>query len=93
MQLSRGGQRLAAEQNRGRPPQGVPYSWPEPGVIATVTAGAASDGNALVTVTYRGVTVEAAYPSTYTPVVAHVVNLLVTSTGGVFILGRFIGTP
>jgi len=93
MRLGKGGQRLAAEQNRGRPPQGAPYSWPEPGQIATVTAGAASDGNALVTVTYRGATAEAAYPSTYTPVVGHTVNLLVSSSGAVFILGRFIGTP
>jgi hypothetical protein len=91
--LGKGGRRLAAEQSRGLPPQGAPYSWPEPGVVATVTAGAATDGNALVTVTYRGVTVAAAYPSTYTPVVAHNVNLLVCSTGSVVILGRFIGTP
>lgn len=93
MTLGRGGQRLAAERARDRPPQGAPYSWPEPGVIASVTPGAASDGNALVAVTYRGVTTEAAYPSGYTPLAGHVVNLLVCSTGSVFILGRFIGTP
>lgn len=93
MHLGRGGQRLAAEQARGRPPQGVTSSWAEPGVIAAVTPGAASDGNALVTVTYRGTTVAAAYPSSYTPVAGHTVNLLVSSGGGVFILGRFIGTP
>lgn len=93
MQLGKGARRLAAEQGRDRPPQGAPYSWPEPGVIAAVTAGAAADGNALVTVTYRGITTAAAYPSTYTPNVGHVVNLLVCSTGSVVILGRFIGTP
>lgn len=93
MQLGKGGQRLAAEQGRDRPPQGVTYSWPEPGVITTVTPGGATDGNALVTVTYRGVAQQAAYLSSYTPVVAHNVLLLVTSTGGVVILGRIIGTP
>lgn len=93
MTLGRGARRLSAERTRDRPPQGAPYSWPEPGQIATVTPAGASDGNALVEVTYRGTTTAAAYPSTYTPVVGHTVNLLVTSTGSVFILGRFIGTP
>jgi hypothetical protein len=91
--LSRGGQRLAAEQGRDRPPQGITYSWPEPGVIATVTPGAASDGNALATVTYNGATQEAAYLAAYTPTVGHNVLLLVTSTGSVVILGRILGTP
>ncbi len=93
MPLGDGARRLSAERARDRPPQGAPYAGREPGQIATVTAGAAADGNALVEVTYRGVTVAAAYPSTYTPVVGHTVNLLVTSAGSVFILGRFIGTP
>lgn len=88
-----GGKRLAAEQGRDRPPQGVTYSWPEPGVVASVTPGGASDGNALATVTYRGVTQEAAYLASYTPTVGHTVLLLVTSTGSVVILGRTLGTP
>lgn len=93
MQLGRGGQRLAAEQGRDRPPQGVTYSWPEPGVVTTVTPGGASDGNALAVVTYRGVTQSAAWLASYTPTVGHNVLLLVTSTGSVVILGRILGTP
>lgn len=87
--------RLAAELHRARPPQaqGAPACWVEPGLVATVTAGAAADSNALVAVTYRGVTTEAAYLSSYTPTVGHVVLLLVQSSGSVVVLGRLIGTP
>jgi hypothetical protein len=42
--------------------------------IATVTAGGASDGNALVTVTWRGQTLTAnGYNRSYAPVVGHMV--------------------
>lgn len=64
----------------------------EQGVIATVTAGAAADGNALVTVTWRGTTVACPYPSTYVPVVGHVVLLLIVPPQLV-IVARLIGTP
>ena len=91
--LSPGAARLAAEQARDRPPQGHTYCRVAPGTITAVTAGAASDGEDLVTVSYAGTTQDAAYPSTYTPLVGHTVNLMITSDGALFILGRFIGTP
>lgn len=93
MTLGTGGQRLAAEQARSVRPQGVPDCWIESGTVAAVTAGAASDGNALATVTYRGTTTAAAYLASYTPVATHTVALLIQSTGSVLILGRIIGTP
>lgn len=85
--------KLAAELLRGKPPQGAPSAWAEPAVITTVTAGAAADGNALVTVTWRGQAVQAAYLASYTPVVAHNVIVLYQPPGGLLILGRVIGTP
>lgn len=36
--------------------------------VTTITAGAATDGNALVKVTYRGTEFPVIYPDTYTPV-------------------------
>lgn len=40
--------------------------------VSTVTAGAASDGNALVTVSWRGVDITAAgFAASYTPIVGH----------------------
>jgi hypothetical protein len=91
--LSPNARRLAQEQGAGRQPQGVPTLWAEQGVIAAVTAGAASDGNAKVTVTYRGATQACAYPSWYTPVVGHVVIVGITSQGALTILSHPIGTP
>lgn len=85
--------KLAAEILRGKPPQGAPSAWVEPAVVASVSAGAAADGNALVTVTWRGQSVQAAYLSSYTPTVAHVVIVLYQPPGGLLILGRAIGTP
>lgn len=71
---------------------GTPGVRMEPAVILTVAAGAAADGNALVTVTWRGTDIAAPYPSTYTPVVGHTVLLLVAPPQ-VVIIGRYIGTP
>ncbi len=85
--------RLAAEILRGKPPQGAPSAWMEPAVVATVTAGAAADGNAAVTVTWRGQAVKAAYLASYTPTVGHTVLVLYQPPGGLVILGRVIGTP
>jgi len=85
--------RLAAEVLRGKPPQGAPSAWVEPATVATVTAGAAADGNALTTVTWRGQSVQAAYLASYTPTVGHVVAVLYQPPGGLLILGRIIGTP
>jgi hypothetical protein len=85
--------RLAAEILRGKPPQGAPSAWVEPAVVATVTAGAAADGNALAAVTWRGQTVSAAYLASYTPTAGHVVAVLYQPPGGLLILGRIIGTP
>lgn len=93
MQLSPNARRLAAETSRDRPPQGTPAVWFEPGTVTAVTPGAASDGNALVLITYRGVSVNAAFLASYTPTVGHVVTLLVSSSGQILILGRVIGTP
>lgn len=91
--LGIGGQRLASEQARAGRPQGAPDCWVESGTIAAVTAGAASDGNALASVTYRGTTTDAPYLASYTPVATHTVALLIQSNGSVLILGRVIGTP
>jgi hypothetical protein len=63
------------------------------GVVATVTAGAASDGNALVTVACDdGVTAKCAYNAGYTPTVGHVVLLAVQGPQRT-ILCHVIGTP
>jgi hypothetical protein len=64
----------------------------EPATVLTVTAGAASDGNALVAVTWRGATCNLPYLASYTPVVGHHVMLLVQPPQAV-ITGRIIGTP
>lgn len=85
--------RLAREINRDRPPQGAPSAWGEPATVASVTAGAAADGNALVTITWRGTTVQAPYLASYTPTVGHVVTVLYQPPGTPLILGRPIGTP
>jgi hypothetical protein len=85
--------KLAAEIARGKPPQGAPSAWAEPAVVATVAAGAAADGNALATVTWRGQAVQAAYLASYTPVAGHTVVVLYQPPGGLLILGRVIGTP
>jgi hypothetical protein len=86
-------QRLAAETSRGKPPQGALITSVEPATVATVVAGAAADGNALVTVTWRGAATKAAYLSSYTPTVGHVVLVLYQPPGGLVILSRVIGTP
>lgn len=85
--------RLAAEILRGKPPQGAPSAWVEPATVATVTAGAAADGNALATVTWRGASVQTAYLASYTPTVGHTVAVLYQPPGAPLILGRIIGTP
>ncbi len=85
--------RLAAEILRGKPPQGAPSVWLEPAVVATVSAGAAADGNALATVTWRGQSIRAAYLASYTPTVGHNVIVAYQPPGGLLILGRVIGTP
>lgn len=61
--------------------------------IVTVVAGGASDGNALVTVTWRGNPVVCAgYAAAYTPVVGHrVVCDLVANQ--LLVAYRVIGTP
>lgn len=92
-ELRPGARRLAAEQGRDRRPQGATHWQIEPATIATVTAGAASDGNALATVTYRGVTQDAPYLDSYTPTAGHVVALHTSSDGSLLILGQIIGTP
>lgn len=62
------------------------------GTIATVTAGAATDGNALVVVDYQGAQVRAAYGAHYTPVVGH--RVLMARVGPqLAIICRLIGTP
>lgn len=61
--------------------------------VATVTAGAASDGNALVTVTWRGENCPVAdYPDSYTPAPGH--RVLCALVGDqLSILHRGIGYP
>ena len=61
------------------------------GQVAAVDAGAAADGNALVTVTWMGTDFYATYGSHYTPAVGHVVLLARTQPPA--ILQHLIGTP
>lgn len=64
----------------------------EQGTVVTVTPGGAADGNSLAVVSWRGTNVACPYPSTYTPVVGHVVLLLIDPPR-VVIVARLIGTP
>ena len=91
--MQRNVQRAAAEMNRDRPSQGWQPLAAEQATVATVTAGAASDGNAAVTVTWHGSTVPAVYLSSYTPTVGHSVLVMVLPSAPLVILGRIIGTP
>lgn len=73
----------AAEENPGELPQAT---------VTTVTAGGATDGNALVTVNYLGSSLQLPYMAHYTPVVNHRVAL--ARIGGIWtIFGRPIGFP
>ena len=87
--MHRGADRLADELAALTTQPGVRM---EPGTVVTVVAGAAADGNALVTVSWRGTSVAVPYPSSYTPVVGHVVLLLVAPPQ-VVIVARLLGTP
>jgi hypothetical protein len=62
------------------------------GTIQTVTAGAATDGNAAVTVKVDGTTVPAPYNLNYTPTVGHVV-LVALIKGSPVIVCRVGGFP
>lgn len=62
------------------------------GVIATVTAGAAADGNAAATVTVVGSTGPAPYLASYTPTVGDTVAVALVD-GSPLILGHVIGLP
>lgn len=62
------------------------------GTIATVTSGAAADGNAAASVTVKGSTTPAPYLSSYTPTVGHTVAVLLVNNSPL-ILGRVIGLP
>lgn len=91
MAITPAGRKLLAELS-GRATGRRPSSWLEPAVVASVIPGGASDGNALVSVTWRGVTVPVAYASVYSPVVGHTV-LLSVQPPSLVILCRAIGTP
>jgi len=92
MVLSPAGRKLAAELTGAAGPGKRPSSWLEPAVVYSVTAGAASDGNALAVVTWRGVNVPVAYAAAYTPVVGHTVLLNVQPPSLVIVM-HVIGTP
>jgi hypothetical protein len=62
------------------------------GVIRKVTAGAAYDKNALVTVAWRGAEVLAPYCASYTPAVGHQV-LLARFGPQLIVIDRIVGTP
>jgi hypothetical protein len=91
MSMSPATRKLAAELS-GQAAGASPSSWLEPAVVYSVTAGGASDGNALCVVTWRGVQTPAAYPASYTPTVGHVV-LLNVQPPSVVIVMHVIGTP
>lgn len=84
--------KLAAELLGKTGPGRRPSSWLEPAVVSHVTPGGASDGNALVAVTWRSTEVLVAYAAAYTPVVGHVV-LLNIQPPSLVIICRVIGTP
>lgn len=92
MALTPAARKLAAEILGTAGPGKRPSSWLEPAVVYSVTAGAASDGNDLCVVTWRGVNVPVAYAAAYTPVVGHTV-LLNVQPPSLVILCRVIGTP
>lgn len=85
-----GARRFANEAMRAGQPVGFPPAFAA--TVMTVTAGAAQDGNALVTVSYRGATFAAAYSASYTPVVGHVVKVTVVRNQPIIDF-RIIGTP
>lgn len=62
------------------------------GSVVAVSPTGASDGNPLVTVTWQGTNVRAAYLASYTAAVGHVV-LMARFGPRLIILGRVIGTP
>lgn len=63
------------------------------GTVTSVTAGAAADGNAAVTVTIEGNAVPAPYLASYTtPTVNDVVSVLLVDNSPL-ILGKRIGLP
>lgn len=62
------------------------------GTVASVVAGGAADGNALVSVNWQGSSVRVAYASSYTPVTGHVV-LMARVGPRLVIVCRLIGTP
>ncbi len=82
-----GRRRLAAEL---RPDGG--WCRLEPAVVASVTAAAAADGNALVTVTWRGDDFPAAWLDS-APTVGQTVIVAVQPPAGLLILGVPKGTP
>ena len=85
--------RAAAEISRDRPSQDAIAAWVESAVVASVTAGAAADGNALATVTWRGSDHDAAYLAGYAPTAGDVVLVLVQPPNCLAIFGKIIGTP
>lgn len=64
----------------------------EVATVTAVSAGAAADGTALVTVSWRGASLTASYLSSWAPTVGHVV-LVAYRPPSLVILGRVIGTP
>lgn len=62
------------------------------GTIASVTAGAASDGHAAVSVTIGSDTIPAPYLASYTPTVGDMVAVLLVGNSPL-ILGSPIGLP
>lgn len=83
-----GAQKLAQQQLAREAPA---VDFPQAQITA-VTAGGAKDGNALVTVVYRGASLQLPYLSHYTPVVGHMVPVALVE-GVLTIWGRPIGFP
>lgn len=77
---------------RIKPAVTVPSTTWRNGTIAAVTAGAAADGNAAVTVTVGSDTIPAPYLASYTPTVGHMVRVEFTG-GSPLIHGHIIGLP
>jgi hypothetical protein len=74
------------------PPAGSKAGPHQVATVTAITAGGAVGGGTLVTVSWRGTAAYAAYGSTYTPAVGHVVLCAYDGTR-LTIIDRIIGQP
>lgn len=91
-QVARAARRFADRQSARL--ASVPATRLLKATVSSVTLGAASDGNALVAVSWRGGEYQVAdYPDSYTPVVGDRVRCALDGDNELCILHRCIGYP